>query len=259
MNLSHNHNSSGEDGIPQRFLPQGSDTRGPGKRPISLARLHALTSVVKLAIVLAIPASCAKAVHLQPPESFEQKLQRTEGVSCADLTYHEDELIPAPDCQAIVAAWTAGRADMARIYPAAASIPMSRVSFIRPALAWYDGKPYPLIVNQVDHPAAYSMASPIVSIFYAYVEAIAHEAHHVLGAILIGSQARTAEAIAQDDGGVQPSDWQGLGYFPLWYIFCHGTPDDPFGRPGDRRSCSQPYSGPRNPNMSPDAPDAQIH
>lgn len=191
-------------------------------------------------------------VKVNPLETYSQMLQRTEGVNCETITYHDDTLnIPAPDCKAIVDAWTKGRNDFYLIYKdkRALDIKMSQVTFIRPRLGWYEGKPYPLLMDTVGNPRGYSWITPYPLIEYSYPEVIEHEAHHMIGYLLYPLLSRSPEDIAIDNGGYTPSDWQGWGYFPLWYIYCHGTTDDPFGLRGKRDSCVSPYSGPINPNL----------
>jgi hypothetical protein len=203
-----------------------------------------------LCTILLFLCSCVHRLPVQPPESFCDRLQRTEGVSCVDLAYHDyEDVLPAPNPERMYAAWNRARLDMGRLYPAALNIRMGDVAFLRPRLMWSNDHPYPLLADDPRHPRAYTWIFPYLMIAYSYEETIEHEAHHAIGVLLFGSEARTAEAIAADGGGYEPADWLGLGFFPRWFILCHGTPDDPFGSPGNRASCVLPYPGPINPSF----------
>jgi hypothetical protein len=62
----------------------------------------------------------------------------------------------------------------------------------------------------------------------------------VIGYMLNRQASRTDAAIAADDGGYP--DWRSwMVPFPAYLIYCHGTPDDPFGQLGNRASCALPY------------------
>lgn len=195
-------------------------------------------------------ASCA-ALKTKPVETYDQMLVRTEKLQqgCIDLTYHDDSLLPDPDCRRIVDAWNRGRNDMARVYPEALNVKLGDIAIIRPRLQWFPNKPYPLLQDRPDHPRAYSYTSPYPLIMYAVEESIEHEAHHMIGAIVTHGALRTPEAMV-DRGGYTVEDIVGAGgVLPLWFIFCHGTVDDPFGQPGIVNGCSLPYDGPANPLM----------
>jgi len=209
---------------------------------------------MRLALLLLILAGCNGNPAPAPPpppvtipdpvpvETFEQRLIRTEGVSCAEITAaHSGE---PPSCERIVAAWERGKARVAALYPAAANVRMSAFWFYRPELVYHESKPYPLIydyLNPDGTPHEYKRGdfstAVVPQMLFSYPEVVEHEAVHALTWLLDGQRIRTPEAIAADQGGVTVF---GLPYY--WYLItCHGTPDDPFGEPGNRGSCTQPY------------------
>src|ERR1051326_5390691 len=87
-------------------------------------------------LLILLLASCTPArVPVPPPaETPEQRLIRTEGVSCADISAHAEG--DAPDCQQLVAAFDRGRKRVLRLYPQAESVKMSAVAFYRPTRYW---------------------------------------------------------------------------------------------------------------------------
>lgn len=206
-----------------------------------------LRKLLFAAIFAVILCNCARQTPIRLPETFDSMLFRTEGVHCEDLTYHDYDLIPAPDCHKIYEAWVRGREDYAQKKdPRARTVRMMQSAFLRPALEWYPGKPYPLLRDTPDHPRAYTWIYPYPMIVYSYEETIEHETHHLIGYLLNAAEARTDTT---DNGGYSPDAYAGFGYFPAWFIYCHGTPDDPFGIAGKRDSCVAPYTGPINPNL----------
>jgi hypothetical protein len=174
-----------------------------------------------------------------PPESFPQMLQRTEHVSCADITYHDYTYDAAPDCQLIYEAWVRGRALVARVYPLATEYKMVGINFYRPKLIIVPEKPYPLL-DLPGNPRGLTYVMGGVQITYSYEAVIEHETVHALLFLIDGLRVREPSAVAADMGGYSPSDFL---YIPFYFylIGCHGTPDDPFGQPGNRASCLQPY------------------
>lgn len=195
-----------------------------------------------VALVLLL-STCSNGGSPPPPpvETFEQMLLRTEGVTCADVTYHD--YWPVPDCRKINAAWDAGRKRVVLVYPEAAQIQMSAVTFYRPKLTHRPDRPYPLIADVPGNPRGLTYMEGGILITYAHEEIIEHETVHALTYLLDGMKVREPAAIQQDMGGYFASDFL---YRPFsWYLIaCHGTPDDPFGEAGNRTSCTQPFSGP---------------
>ena len=201
--------------------------------------------------------ACHARVPLAPPpppaplETLDAFLQRTEGVNCADITYHDYE--PAPDCRQVYEACVRGRNRVARLFPEAMSIRLSMVNLTRPELFWIDEKPYPLIKSgkPVGDPGYYERGRTIdiggMWIFYAYPQVLEHEWGHAAGLMYGRARTRTPEAIAADDGGFDPAP----SPFPWAYIFCHNTPDDPLGDgpARNRGGCVAPYDGPPRPKL----------
>lgn len=182
-------------------------------------------------------------VHPEPVETFDERLWRTEGVLCVDITQVQSGS-PA-DCKRLVEAWTRGRSRVAAIYPEAANVRMSAFWFYRPELVSHESKPYPLIYDYLNPDGTpheywrgffYSDFTP--QIVYSYEEVVEHEAVHAIAWAVAGQRVRTAADITADTGGVYVQ--AGLP-FPWYLITCHGTPDDPFGEPGNRGSCMQPF------------------
>lgn len=199
-----------------------------------------------LALLALLIASCIHHVHTPAIETFEQHLERTEGVTCLAITAHEDG--DAPNCRKLYEAFVRGRNRVAAVYPEAARVPMSAFTFVRPKLYWVDGKPYPLIIDYwlpgASAPHEYlrgiTYVPPSYSflIAYAYEQVVEHETVHAMGWYLDKARQRTPADISADSGGYTPPAQE------FWRITCHGTPDDPFGTPHDRGGCAMPYDGP---------------
>lgn len=179
-----------------------------------------------------------------PAETFEQMLQRTEGVTIAGLTGH-DSAVDAPDPKKLYDAFVRGRNRVAKLYPQATSIQMSALTFFRTALMWNAGESFPRMANG---PAAGAIADTAMGtfIYYAFEEAVEHETVHALMCIVDGAQKRTPAAIDN------PKDADQAGNTNVWQIACHNTSDDPFGgglsiSVSGRAGCILPYSGPPKP------------
>ena len=207
----------------------------------------------KLAILLIFCLTSCRHDGILPnvPETLDQRLQRTEGLTCEWLTGHDptDDLVP--DCLKIVAAWERGKARVVKIYPDATNIKMGAVQFYRPKLYWVQDKVYPLIdllggTNSIPYYSrGYTSPSGPILITCSYEECYEHETVHALVRLLDGER-RRKDADIQADSGVA------AGY-PLTYfyqILCHNTPDDSVGDgpPGKRDGCVLSYSGPPRPN-----------
>jgi hypothetical protein len=205
-------------------------------KPIFLASLLFLLSLSSL--------SCggnSRPIPPRIPETFEQRLQRLENVSCAQITYHDYG--DAPDCQRIYEAWVRGRNRVSRIYPLASEMRMSGVSFYRPRLMQVPEREYPLLADVPGNPRGVTYISGGLQIVYSYEEIVEHEAVHALVFLVDGLKVREAQMAEQDMGGYQPGDFQHLPFY-FYLVACHGTPDDPFGESGNRGSCVDPFRGP---------------
>lgn len=190
-------------------------------------------------------ASCASGKPNKPPpppETFEAMVLRTEYASCETLTNHD--YAPAPDCRRLYDAWHRGLKRFKDKFPEKNSDwSMGAIQFYRPRLMQAAEKPYPLIADTPGNPRGISYTSGGVAILYAYEEVVEHEMLHVLTFLSDAFVERTPEMIAADMGGYSPSDFQYVPFYWFW-ITCHGTPDDPFGEPGNRASCLAPFPAP---------------
>lgn len=191
-----------------------------------------------------VPAPPVTVPDPAPVETFEERLWRVEGVSCGDITVAHSGI--PPNCEAMVAAWERGRVRVISEIPEAANAKMSVFWLYRPELVYHPSKPYPLIydfLNPDGTPHEYKRgnfsADIVPQITYSYEAVVEHEVVHALTWLYAGQRVRTDEAIAADQGGVYVPP--GQPYY--WYmITCHGTPDDPFGEPGNRLSCAEPWT-----------------
>lgn len=195
---------------------------------------------MRLCAALLLLSACHSSTPVPPPpiDTFAQLLAREEGVTCDQITAHAAG--EPPNCRKVYDAWVRARHRVAAVYPDARTVQMSRVFFFRPALHWIDPKPYPLINLMPDGvPPVYvrgvtSTDYPIL-LQYAYPQVVEHEAVHALLLILLGHQARRE----QDIEASTPDQRDPF----LFQVGCHGTPDDPFGEPGNIAGCSEPYDG----------------
>lgn len=200
---------------------------------------------MKLALALILCATIADCVHHPTVETFDDMLERTEGVNCTILTTHMEG--DAPDCHRIYEAWVRGRSRVARVNPEAARIRMDAVSFFRPTLYWVPEKPYPLIADYIlpgetephDYYRGFMYPYGGLQITYSYEEVIEHEAVHAILFLLFGHQRRTDEMIEAESGGYVPAADE------LYMIGCHSTSDDLWGDgpPGNETACQLPYPG----------------
>ena len=203
---------------------------------------------LSIAIILLFLASCGSGANVPiPPVNPLDASLAAEGVTCADLTSHEDG--DTPDCSKIVSAALKGRQDALKVYPNAGSIKLSQVTFFRPHTYWTD-RPYPLInIDVPSNPPHYVRAityataptKPFIS--YGSEETLEHEMIHAIVFLLDGSRERTQAAITDQTPGYNQQPDAKLFY----EITCHGTIDDPFGDPGDWDGCIGPYTGPPKP------------
>jgi hypothetical protein len=177
-------------------------------------------------------------------ETFDQWILRWHGVTCDQITQHASGT-PKPDCRKIVAAFDRGVRRAVQLWPRAVETRLREIVFYRGPVFWpYGpiGQSEPLLANVPNTPAAYtSVVGSIPFMLYAYEETIEHEVVHYLGFKYAWDVNRELWAVTADDG--QWKGWDLNVPMPWWWILCHGTPDDPFGEAGNRRSCLQPYSG----------------
>lgn len=214
----------------------------------SWGRVHRATErprkYFSIACWVFLVVACSKSPAPAPPvpaETFDRQLYRTELVTCEQITYHDYG--ETPDCRRIVEAWTRGRNRVTAIYPQAREIRMVSVTFYRPKLIQVPERPYPLIADALGTPRGVTYVQGGVMIVYAYEEVIEHEATHAVVFLLDGLKVREPARIAEDLGGYHETDFRFVPFY-FYLITCHGTPDDPFGEPGNRASCVEPFRGP---------------
>lgn len=155
---------------------------------------------------LLVMSACHRPGQVQAPESFAMMLQKTEGVSCADITGYDSG--NPPDCRLIYEAWSRGRRRIDRAFSPIHRFTMHDVSFLKPYTIMIPEKAYPVIPPWNVRGITFTAGGVLID--YSYEAVIEHETTHALGFLL------------------------GL---PGWEHFCHGTPDDPFGEPGNISSC----------------------
>lgn len=203
---------------------------------------------MKVVIILALMVAgcgCSSSDTVKPPahvETFEERLQRTQGVTCEAITVHIEG--DTPDCHKIVEAWERAQARVTAMGQYA-PLPMSCCFYVRPKLYWFVEKAYPLININVDAPGyepilVRGVTSPTYPplLQYSYEEGIEHEAIHAMGMLQDHDRARSAEAIAASEAALDRT-----AVF-IWEITCHGTVDDPFLAVVP---CALEYSGVKNP------------
>ncbi len=180
------------------------------------------------------------------PETFEQMLLRTEGVTVSDISGDASENANQTPVnpKLVHAAFVRGRNRVIKVYPAAADVKMSQIIFYRPKIYFNidPTKPYPLINEAPEGlPPVWirGVTSPAGPVFvqYAYEQCIEHETTHAIVRILDPSRLRTPEAI----NNPADTDQKDSQYF--FQITCHDTSDDLMGDgpPGNRTSCALPY------------------
>lgn len=206
----------------------------------------------RLLLLLLILAGCAHKTPVQPPETFEQFLLRTEGATCAQLTGYDESTgpysgVPKPDCETNARVLMDGRALAKTVYPDADTVKLSQITPLQTQLSWNTSEPFPRMASGA-LPGAMAITDSVTCsyIWYAFPATLRHEMTHVVGCLLDRFHRRTEEAIhlAKD---ADQADRQFI-----YEINCHNTSDDRFGdgtsisRSG-RAGCVPPYSGPKNP------------
>lgn len=192
----------------------------------------------RLAILLILPLlACHKSVLITPPETFEAMVLRTEGITCSDLTAHEDGA-PQNTCQQVYDPLVRGRVRAVALYPAAKDIKLSAFSYWQTKQVWNDTEPFPRM-----NTGAMALTSN-TQIQYAFPETLEHEIVHGIVFLLDGQKMRTQEAIDNP----KDADQKANGFIHFHDITCHNTSDDPFGdgtsvSSSGRASCMRPYSG----------------
>lgn len=173
-------------------------------------------------------------------------LHRTEGVTCDDLTRHDDGA-PVPDCKKVYGAWVRGRDRVVKEFPEAIDVKMSTVTFWQTKVYFNPDEQFPRMLNVGAMAETLWYADDII---YAFEETIEHEATHWIMYLINGTEHRTQAAIDL------PRDVDQVMWQYLKEIACHNTSDDPFGdgfsmSKSGRAGCIRMYNGIEMPNRSP--------
>jgi hypothetical protein len=123
---------------------------------------------------------CGKSVPVPPPETFDQMLMRTEGVTCQQLVEHAEG--EAPSCEMIVAEFTRARDRVAALEPAARTHKMREFLFFRPERLMNSERGVPLICIGQCVQGYYEPA--LLAIMYAHERVVRCEALHGLAHIV---------------------------------------------------------------------------